>query len=334
MTRLLGCLALAAVFTGVINAGEPFFPLRAEDGDRLRGRVSIDGREFAMELVDRDQDGVFAGQADRLLIDFDDDGRLHPLREKYATNRPLRLRGFNAAEHFELQLLENPLRARLIPIQGMGTVEARLDALQEDAVLSKLTATLVSKSGIHRTIDSLHEAIAIPVGSYRVEEVLIEAKDGRYWAIGFRNSDINLAYSIEITKDQLTSCELLGGLSLSARVAARDYFKGKLTVLPSFVTDTGLTLVNCRVGQLEPSDESRLAASLVGIDDAQKVIDRRSSGFACKSLCPLVFETHDLIDPQMDLVLKFDIGPLGGVIRHSVPVRSTGYQPLGKTIER
>ncbi|MCO8121998.1 hypothetical protein NHH03_09640 [Stieleria sp. TO1_6] len=329
MIRFFCSFLMMAVMAGIALCDEPFAKLVADDSDRLTGQVTIEGRELAMQLVDRDQDGDYRGSADRLMIDLDGDGRFHPLRELYAAHRPLRLRGFDAAEHYELLLLENPWRARLIPIQGMGAVKAQLQVLRDDAVISKLEATLVSQSGIHRIIESLNEPIEIPVGSYRLEDVLVEAGDGRYWSIGFSNFDSRLAYSIEVTADQITPCELLGPLKLDAKFSGGAYLKGKLTVQPRFVSETGLTLVRCRVGQREPSDESRLTASLVDLANSEEVIDRRNSGFACGSLCPVAFEAHQAIDPQMNVALRFDIGPLGGVIRHVAPVRLPGYERMG-----
>ncbi|QEF99380.1 hypothetical protein Mal15_34440 [Stieleria maiorica] len=326
MSRLMVCL-LAAVVAAAAGGSEPFLPLRPEGNAELRGRVSIEGDEFALQLVDRDGDGDYLGNADRLSIDLDRDGRFHPLRERYASGRPLRLREVDAADRYEIRLLENPWRIRLIPIRGMGAIRVRLDQLQPNAVISKLNATFVSKSGIHREIQSVDEAVVIPAGSYRLQSVFIEANDGRHWSIEFKNFNAKLAYSINVAKDQTTSCALLGALHLDAQIAARDYLGGKLLVLPQFISETGLTLVRCEVGDLEPSDESRLAASLVNTSGSDKVIDRRSSGFACGSLCPLVFKTDGLIEPQMQIRLMFDIGPLGGVIRHQVAVKRPAYQP-------
>ncbi|WP_182871331.1 hypothetical protein [Stieleria mannarensis] len=326
MTRFMGCL-LAAVVVAAAGGSEPFIFLQPEGNDRLRGRVLIDGDEFALQLVDRDGDGDYLGNADRLSIDLDRDGHFHPLSERHASGRPLRLRDVGTADRYEIRLLENPWRLRLIPIRGMGTLRVDLDHLRSGAVISKLNATLVSRSGIHREIQLVDEAVGIPVGSYRLERVFVEASDGRYWSIEFKNLDTKLPYTISVAKGKTTSCELLGALRLEARIAARDYLGGKLTVLPQCISETGLTLVRCEVGDLKPSDESRLAATLVNTSGSGEVIDRRSSGFACGSLCPLVFNTNGLIEPQMQIRLMIDIGPLGGVIRHQVAVKRPAYQP-------
>lgn len=314
---------------------EQWMPLALDGENLLTGQIQIADQTFSVKLADRDQDGVFDGRGDRLYIDLDKDGRFHPLQEQFAANRPVRLNPTKAdrpqkSGPYQLVLKTKPWRARLVVNQGTGYITPVLGHLTESTNISKAEATLASRSGIHRTIHSIETRLELPVGNYRIQEVSLWANDGKFWSIGFSNFNSSAPFSIEITEGDEQRVELLGPLKLSQSIGSGDLLQGKMSFNPKLVSKTGLTVTRCLAGAIQPSDESRLTATLFRpeSDETREVIDMRTSGFACGSLCPIAFQAAEPIVPEMMLALDFDCGPLGGKLNVTAPVRLPGAERI------
>lgn len=306
-------IASWTICIGVASAGEVGeLTLVAED--QLEGHILVDYQQIAIKLIDRDQNGDFNDSVDRLFLDLDGDGQFHPLKERFAVSQTLRLRGVGEADHYEFSLREDPWRVQLIPVHGSGLVRLLLSGKAPDAELIKMTATLVSRSGLHRQITQLDEPIELPTGQYRVEELGLEFQSDRRWSIAFSNFNNDLDYDIEIHTSAVTAFELLGKLTLSARVVGGALGNGKLTIQPAVISETGLTLVCSRVGQQSAVEDNRLIASLlrVGNNDQESAMDVKGTGFACGQFCPIELSSRQRVTSGMMIALKFDAGPLGG----------------------
>jgi hypothetical protein len=324
-----GCMS----FAGSSNAGEPN-PLAILGEHELTGLVEVGDRQIAIKLFDRDQNGVFDDPADRLFLDLDGDGRFHPLKERFAVSQTLRLRDLGETDHYELMLLQDPWRVRLIPIHGTGEVQALLSSPADvefpDAELTEMTATLVSRSGLHREINQLDQPISLPVGQYRIESLGLEFRGDRRWSIAFSNFNKNLDYLIEVRPDTVTSFELLGKLTLSARVIASALAAGRLTIQPTLVSESGLTLIRSRIGQQTAAEDNQLIASLIhiGKDKQESAIDVKGTGFACGQFCPIELTSRQRMVPGMLVALQFDAGPLGGPMFVITTLRPPGQPAI------
>lgn len=321
------------IFVGAANAGE-LNSLTLVGEHQLEGLVRVGERQITIKLVDRDQNGVFDDPSDRLFLDLDDDGHFHPLKERFAVSQTIRLRNLGKTDHYELSLLRDPWRVRLIPIHGNGEIRASLAtpaAVLPDTELMKMTATLVSRSGLHREITQLDQPISLPVGQYRIENLGLEFKGDRRWSIAFSNFNKDLDYQIKVRPDAITSVELLGKLTLSARVVAGSLATGRVTIQPSLVSETGLTLICSRVGAQTAAEDNQLMASLIRIGENKQepAIDVKGAGFACGQFCPIELSSRQRVVAGMMVGLQFDAGPLGGpmfVITSLQPPRSSGTE--------
>ncbi len=317
--QLLG-LAISA---GVLAAAEPF-RLQQVGTDRLEGTVRLDDQEVAIQIVDRDGNGVFDDPEDRLFLDLDQDGRFHPLRERFAVSPTLRLRGHSGTDRYAFSLLSDPWRVELVPIHGAGAVRAKLSVPAPHGSSSSgewitVSATLVSRSGLHRVLDRLDEPVEMPVGEYSIESLSLEYQGDRRWSIAFSNLQKERNYTIEVQADTVSPVELLGDLTLSARIIGAAPASGKLSIQPTLVSDTGLTLTHSRVGEQSAAADNLLVASLVQVGAKQTdsgesaaSLDLKSTGFACGQFCPVNLSTRQRIVPGMLISLSFDAGPLGG----------------------
>lgn len=308
---------------GMLRGSEPQ-RLQPDGADRLAGLVHLDDREIALQLVDRDGNGVFDDPEDRLFLDLDSDGQFHPLRERFAVSPTLRLRGHGGTDRYAFSLHSDPWRVALVPIHGTGTVRVHLSTpgsgeASPSGQWVKVSATLASRSGLHRQLDRLDEAVEVPVGEYCVEELQLEYQGDRHWAITFRNLQKNRDYPIQVQADTESAVELLGDLTLSARIIGAAPASGKLSIQPSLMSGTGLTLTRSRVGEQSAAADNLLIASLLAIgakprpsDESPAPLDLKSSGFACGQFCPINLSSRQPIVPGMLISLSFDAGPLGG----------------------
>jgi len=316
-------IALFSMASMVAVAGEPF--LQTEPNE-LTGNVQIGNRLFAAKLVDRDQNGAFSDSGDRLFLDLDSNGKFHSLRERFAVSTTLRIRGIGETEQYTLEIDSDPWRIEINPVLGSGAIMPTLKLLSSDASLLEIAATIVSQTGSHSRIDAIGIEKSLPVGKYRLENVRVEVQDDRRWSIAFEQFNESAPFSIEVRADELTETDLIGKLTLSASILGGGMGAGNLTVNPSLKTQTGLTIVKSSVGKLHATQDNQLTASLVQFskqpssdsldaktpDNLKDAVDRKGTGFACGSFCPINLSARGRLLPGMMVALQFDAGPLGG----------------------
>lgn len=299
------------------------------------GQTQWRGVPIAFELLDRDGNRRAGDPSDRLRLDLDADGELHPLTEQFACKSILRIDGQRvtlglepivddpkpstgyveqaiAPEHARSEHLTG-YHVTLEPLHGTGFVTIQAHAIDEAASLEEISATLVSQGGIHISIDQIDSAVEVPVGTYRVDRLTLRSKDERHWRMVFAKTRSPAQQTVSITDGQSVKFDVLGKLTLDAHLAAA-VGSTQMSVAPSLTTSTGLYLVDSDVGRSQPQDENSLTASLVDLKSADdpKVIAISSTGFACGTFCPITFNDLSPLTPTHAVWMQFDAGPLGG----------------------
>jgi hypothetical protein len=168
----------------VLRLGSTGLTLSHAAAGYLDGFVTLAGRRHAARRVDGDGNGRFTDPQDRLWIDLDDDGRWDPVDEQFNYSSVLAI----ASGRFAVRSDEYGRRLSLDVLEGTGRVSLTF-ALTTAAVLD-LNATLVGRDGsaigLHGT-----DAVAVPVGEYRVSTVTLTLADpagGASWSYVFSDN--------------------------------------------------------------------------------------------------------------------------------------------------
>ena len=318
VVTILRCVAVLVVSQAVRGAAANPGDL-TRIGDTLRGTLAVGDRVVDATILDKNKNGAFTDKVDRLHLDLDGNGEIHPLRERFPASGTLRLRNFGSADRFEITLRQKPWRVRLIPIEGQGTIRPTLLLGDESTEVTRFEATLVSRAGLHRQVTEIGTKLKIPAGKYRLEKVTLDARKDRRWTWTFENLHRNRAFSIDVRPDQEVEVELLGSLRLRCSQVGGGV-SGALTLHPSVESKTGLILTKSCSGEQAATSENRLTAALKDRDQA-RTIDLQDSGFACGQLCPVNFKSSAPIRPGMWIVLRLENGPIGGSLQRTFPVK-------------
>lgn len=325
-------ISVACIGTHNASASEPIV---------WSGQTRWHDASIAFEITDRDGNCRAGDDADRLRLDLDGDGKLHPLTEQFACKPVLRIAGkrytlglepiFDESETSDPQREQSvapenaaasqnaetptPTGYRLMiqPLRGTGFFTAKIDGLNENSTIENVSATLVSQGGVHVAIDRVNSEIEVPVGTYRVEQLTIATKDDRHWKMSFAKTSGSAEQTVSVIDGQRAEFDVLGKLTLDAHLVAK-IGSSRISVSPSMTTSTGLYLVLATVGQTRPQDEIRLTASVVDMKPGgeREVKAISGTGFACGAFCPITFPEGSPMTPTSVVVLQFDAGPLGG----------------------
>ena len=208
------------------------------------GTATIDGTTVQAIRIDRDANGLWFDSQDRILLDKNNDGRLHPLSERLACDAVCRI----ADKKFAIQSDPHGHRLELVELSGMGTLRP-LIGLEKSATIKSLSGTLVSRAGVRVAIRSANEPIECPVGEYRVQDLAVEVGDDeriflfRFATLGGKE------YPMTIERDQTTEFDLLGKTELTtSRVKQKDKAEIKLTFTPMLKTEHGFYLTGSMRG--------------------------------------------------------------------------------------
>ena len=239
----------------------------------LEGVATVDGASLRLLRLDRNSNGLWFDDQDRVLIDFNGDDQLDPIAERLACQPICRVAG----KRFAMQSDQFGRHLKLVALDSTGSIVPSV-TLQPNTSLTQVTARLVSKNGIRVPIRAVSQPIECPVGEYRIEQVdiLLVRKEKSYF---FRFACTAAGdHSIKVSRDKATKFELIGDLRLENRITTQKNSDGQtLTVTPFMNSSTGLFLMGCRVGDESITSENRLQIEL---RHEGKLLDRTSTGFS------------------------------------------------------
>ncbi len=290
--------------------------LEVAQAGQLQGVVSLGDELVAVNVEDRNCNGVWTDREDRLHIDWNGDGRFSPLRERFSCQASPTIDGTRYALAFRDDLL------RLKRLEGTGRITAQISLADEKAVVEECRAVLASTDGVHVTLSSLDQPIEVPVGRYAVKQLRLRLRGERVWGASFEQSGGANRTMAVVEKDGEVLFDLLGHLKLSAQIAAggiESPVDGQLVVQPTLNTESGLYLSSSTVGTLEPQDDNPLTASLMRLGMAEKRMSAvETTGFGCGAFCPITFSGEQVAAGSALVVLRFDSGPLAGVLTRTI----------------
>lgn len=270
---------------------------------------------FAAVIEDRNCNGLWTDSEDRLHIDWNGDAKYSPLREQYSCQGSPTYGG----QRYSLAFVNDVLSLK--PLVGSGTITPRIALADNNAEIVSCQAVIASSDGVHLTLSSLDTPLPVPVGKYSVKQLRLGLKDHRHWFASFeQNSGPRTIVNVE--KDSQVELNLLGELKLSAEINGRTTAgaqAGQIIIQPMLTSQSGLYLSRSAVGKLSAQSDNPLTATLVEFGRVkQKATAIESTGFGCGAFCPITFSGDELIDGRTLVLLKFDSGPLAGVLTKTI----------------
>jgi len=237
------------------------------------GKADFGGQLRMAKIEDRNANGLWFDQEDRLLVDFNGDNKLNRLTERIPAQGMRKIRG-------TVYAIAGSMRGdkvSLAEVTGSGFVTPKLNLLADDAKITSIKGRLGSKSGIGIPIDSIDAPIEVPVGDWRIESLIIEMTDGdKIFEFSFLPLKPKPLVSIADTEKK--EVELLGKIELSAGVSTQqENTKAFMTLTPTIKTESGCYMMGSRTGKRSPNNENRLVAHSSSPD---RDLEIGSSGFS------------------------------------------------------
>ena len=272
---------------------------------------------FAARIEDRNCNGLWTDSEDRLHIDWNADGQYSPLREQYSCQGS----PSHGGQRYSLAFADDVLSLK--PLLGSGTIVPRIALANHSAAITSCQAVLSSSDGVHVTLSSLDKPLSVPVGNYSVKQLRIGLKDDRHWLASFEQKPGDRTV-VNVLRDSQVELDLLGELKLSAEVNGRisaGTQAGQIIIQPMLSSQSGLYLSRSAVGKLSAQNDNPLTASLIEFGTAKsksKAMAVESTGFGCGAFCPITFSGDELIDGRTLVLLRFDSGPLAGLLTKTI----------------
>ena len=237
------------------------------------GKADFGGQLRMAKIEDRNANGLWFDQEDRLLVDFNGDNKLNRLTERIPAQGMRKIRG-------TVYAIAGSMRGdkvSLAEITGSGFVTPKLNLLADDAKITSIKGRLGSKSGIGIPIDSIDAPIEVPVGDWRIESLIIEITDGDK-IFEFSFLPVKPKPLVSIADTEKKEVELLGKIELSAGVSTQqENTKTFMTLTPTIKTESGCFMMGSRTGKRSPYNENRLVAHSSSPD---RDLEIGSSGFS------------------------------------------------------
>jgi hypothetical protein len=274
-------------------------------------QVKLNSRTISIRIEDRNSDGRFEGDQDLLKVDLNGDGKFDRIRESFPLDRYWRFEG----QQYSLKWDRDNQAAALQMLKDFGSVAVKLDGLDKfEQLPSDFKVTLVSDTGIHILIDKLQPQ-RVPTGTYQVHSAVINWIGDLQWRMVFAKLDAKRGKAFSVQANQTTDLSILGICELTADVLKLDRQDNSthLKIQPTLKSETGLYLTRSSSGQLEPSVDGTLIATVPSAEKENEKVKTLASGttqFACGQFCPI-----ELQWPGRDsgkVLLAFDSGPLTG----------------------
>ena len=158
------------------------------------------------------------------------------------------------------------------------------------------------------------------------------------WAAVFEQASGPKRIVVSVKQGRTSEFDLLGELTLSAEVIGGDMGspgQEQLVVQPRLNTETGLFLASCTVGKLGPQDDNALVATFVRAGTPEEsAVEVAGTGFSCGAFCPITFSEPQFgsrvgFEPWGEgaagkVILRFDSGPLAGVLERTIEAENAG----------
>ncbi len=244
----------------------------ATAGNRV-GQADFGGNRCDAKIEDKNANGLWFDPADRLLVDFDQNGKLSRLREQIPAQGMRKVRGTVWA------IAGSPegKAVTLSQVVGSGFIIPTLELADPSAKVTSVSGQLGSSSGIGIPISSIDEPIEVPVGDWYVERLFFDVTtDDHVFQFGFARYEA--ATAIKIADEESKEIHLLGELSLSATVSVqRNGGDTHMTLIPSLTSDSGSYMIASRTGKRSANNENRLMCFSRALDQQLGV---GSSGFS------------------------------------------------------
>ncbi len=237
------------------------------------GKADFGGQLRTAKIEDRNANGLWFDQEDRLFVDFNGDNKLNRLTERIPAQGMRKIRG-------TVYAIAGSMRGdkvSLSEVTGSGFVTPTLNLIADNAKITSIKGRLGSKSGIGIPIESVDTPIEIPVGDWHVESLIIEITDGdRIFEFTFLPVKPKPLVSIADTEKK--EVELLGEIKLSAGVSTQqEDAKTFMTLTPTIKTESGCYMMGSKSGKRSPNNENRLVAYSSSPD---RDLEVGSSGFS------------------------------------------------------
>lgn len=203
----------------------------------MRGNVKLGGQILSVERIDRDSNGTWTDESDRIVIDRDANGKLDSITERFACDHIVHI------DDTRFRMGSDPEGnwVKLLPLSGNGKIIASLKT-EEACQFKDLNLILASRSGIHVTISSLDQAVELPVGEYSIEKVSFTVEDDQN-SLYFAFSAYGKPKMIEVSVGETCSLDVLGAVKLQGRIdTVSNRSNSLVNVTPNLVTDSGLYL--------------------------------------------------------------------------------------------
>lgn len=248
--------------------------LSVQSAGAMVGEAEYRGKLVAARYEDRNANGLWFDQDDRVFVDFNDDGKLNRLLERLPAQGTRMLQG-------ELTAILSSRRGDELGFRSIteqGFVTPSLNLQQTDAAVEELTAVLSSATGIQVRINGLDKT-ELPIGEYFVREVKLTTslEDGKRHTFHF-GLDRQVP-NITVRSGETTAFALLGKLSLSGKsMFVKSGLGNNLVVTPILKAESGLYLINCLTGQGKALSENRLRCTVFA--KGRSVLGGGSSGFS------------------------------------------------------
>ncbi|MEZ6153287.1 MAG: M56 family metallopeptidase [Pirellulaceae bacterium] len=299
--------------------------LRIANLGHLEGKILSQQQpdiSFATRIEDRNCNGLWTDKEDRLHLDWNRDGQYSPLREQYSCQGS----PSHGGQRYSLAFADDVLSLK--PLIGSGTIVPRIALADSSAAIVSCRAVLASSDGVHVTLSNLDAPLSVPVGDYSVKQLRIELKDERHWFASFEQKSGERT-TVRVAKESQVELELLGELKLSAEIngrASADVQAGLVVVHPMLTSQSGLYLSRSAVGKLSAQNDNPLTASLIEFGTTKlkpkpKAIAMESTGFGCGAFCPISFSGDELIAGRTMVHLRFDSGPLAGLLTKTISTK-------------
>ncbi len=283
------------------------------------GEVTFEGQKYSAILIDQNANGRWTDAQDRLLIDWDADGQFSPLRERYACQQVIERFGNRYLLAFRNETLE------LEEIAGAGTLTLRLALADTDAQIESFRATLVSTHGVHLTITEADQPNMASVGDYFVKELYFRLKSDQFWSFSFQTLKTADRVVARVENGGEVEFDVVSNLNLYAIEAERE---SERRILPILRTGTGLYLQWSAKGQIAATSDNRLFATRSQISATENLPSLvKSTDFSCGSFCPILFDDDPDITGPSPIELRFDSGPLAGMLTATIGATIGQEQP-------
>ncbi len=273
-----------------------------------KGRLEVNGTWLNFQLIDANHDGRLDSADDQLSVDLNGNGQYERLRESFPLTRFWRFQG----KRYALAIDHQARRFGAQAIEKTGQMQVQFTQSKHQQRPTSFCISLISELGIHVVITG-SDPVSVPVGIYRLHSATLSWSDQEKARATFaRNEHAGSVHSFHVEPDQITNVLAIGMLELGAKLQTRSTNGNELQIQPFMVSDTGLYLTRYSTGKIEASNDGTLYAYVTRrADDAESIVARGSTQFACGTFCPIRFDCKG--QQPTHLKLEFDSGPLASL---------------------